>query len=63
MYVYTKYFFLYRFEQISNEFELLGFNKVKDLAKTTLGNASKMALGGDPLAKLYQAIQVTIINK
>lgn len=50
-----------RFKQISEEFNSKGFFKVKDLAKTTLGKASLMALDGDPLAKLYNAIQVITI--
>lgn len=34
------------------------FNQVKDLARTTLGKASTISLDGDPIAKLYNALQV-----
>lgn len=53
---------LYRYEVISNEFKLLGLNKVKDLATMPIGVASKIALDGDPLAKLYEAMQVITIT-
>jgi len=36
---------------------------VKDLARSTLGKASSMTLdGGDPLEKLYGAVEVIILN-
>lgn len=53
---------LYRYEIISNEFKSLGLNKVKDLATMPIGVASKMALDGDPLVKLYEAMQVITIT-
>jgi len=40
----------------------LGFKKVKDLARATLGKASSMKLCGDSLTLLYGAIEVTINN-
>ncbi|XP_001952129.2 UDP-N-acetylglucosamine--peptide N-acetylglucosaminyltransferase 110 kDa subunit [Acyrthosiphon pisum] len=46
------------FEKISNEFEVLGFKKVKDLARATLGKASSMKLCGDSLTLLYGAIEI-----
>lgn len=54
-------FFLYRFEEISNEFKLLEFNTVKDLANSSFGKIGKInSLGEDPLAKLYEALEVMI---
>ena len=54
---------MYRLEEISNEFKLLGIFKVKDLANATYEKAAEMiCLGDDPLAKLYNAIEVNIMT-
>ncbi|XP_050543771.1 UDP-N-acetylglucosamine--peptide N-acetylglucosaminyltransferase 110 kDa subunit-like [Daktulosphaira vitifoliae] len=46
-----------QYEKIIGEFKQLGFSQIKDLAGTTLSKASSLSLDGDPLAKLYKAIQ------
>lgn len=52
---------LYRYEVILNEFKLLDLHKIKDLATILPEVASKMALDGDPLVQLYEAMQVITI--
>ncbi|XP_050434786.1 UDP-N-acetylglucosamine--peptide N-acetylglucosaminyltransferase 110 kDa subunit-like [Adelges cooleyi] len=47
-----------KYEIVLEEFKKLGFEKIKDLAKATLSKASSIPLDGDPLAKLYKAIQI-----
>lgn len=56
--------FLYRLEEITNEFKLLGFDKIKDLANSSIENVDKMnCLGEDSLPKLYEAFKVIIKKK
>ncbi|KAL4084311.1 hypothetical protein QTP88_028136 [Uroleucon formosanum] len=47
-----------KFQYISNEFDKLGFTKVKDLAVATLGKANSIKLPGDTLTLLYGAIEI-----
>ncbi|XP_025206791.1 UDP-N-acetylglucosamine--peptide N-acetylglucosaminyltransferase 110 kDa subunit-like isoform X2 [Melanaphis sacchari] len=47
-----------KFKKISEEFEVLGFKKVKDLAQTTFGKASSIKLCGDSLTLLYKALEM-----
>ncbi|XP_016660954.1 UDP-N-acetylglucosamine--peptide N-acetylglucosaminyltransferase 110 kDa subunit-like [Acyrthosiphon pisum] len=47
-----------KFQNISNEFNKLGFTKLKDLAGATLGKASLIKLSGDTLTLLYGAIEI-----
>ncbi|XP_060873489.1 UDP-N-acetylglucosamine--peptide N-acetylglucosaminyltransferase-like [Metopolophium dirhodum] len=47
-----------KFTHISNEFDKLGFTKVKDLAGSTLGKASSIQMSGDTLTQLYQAMEI-----
>lgn len=51
-----------RSNQVERDFNSLGFYKVKDLASATLGKVSQMPLPGDPLDKIYKAIQVISIT-
>ncbi|XP_060858426.1 UDP-N-acetylglucosamine--peptide N-acetylglucosaminyltransferase-like [Metopolophium dirhodum] len=47
-----------KFKNISDEFGKLGFTKVKDLARATLGKASSIKLSGDTLTHLYGAMKI-----
>ncbi|KAF0747464.1 UDP-N-acetylglucosamine--peptide N-acetylglucosaminyltransferase 110 kDa subunit-like, partial [Aphis craccivora] len=45
-------------ENISNEFEALGFTKVKDLAQKTFEKASSIKLSGNSSTLLYKSLEM-----
>lgn len=45
---------------MGDKFKTLNIFKVKDLANSTLTKVSQIPLGDDPIAVLYDALEVTI---
>jgi len=54
---------VFRIFEIEKEFISRGLHKVKDLASASLSTVCTMNIvEGDPLAKIYKAIEVTIFQ-
>lgn len=54
---------MFRISEIEKEFKSRGLNQVKDLASASLSTVCTMnVVEGDPLAKIYKAIEVTIFQ-